>query len=119
MFMSVVKEQYHSDQMSALHFVTLLVKSKGPSSVPKKKKKKRKYSKMLPFVFLITSLSILCCKSVLTMIFRLDIRQCFLYRFAGDVAELGIIRAGSFMKVKVVLNPRVHLVTLLETWIST
>lgn len=53
------------------------------------------------------------------MIFRLDIRQCFLYRFAGDVAELGIIRAGSFMKVKVVLNPRVHLVTLLETWIST
>lgn len=41
MFMSVVKEQYHSDQMSALHFVTLLVKSKGPSSVPKKKKKKK------------------------------------------------------------------------------
>ncbi|KAH9786187.1 protease Do-like 2 [Citrus sinensis] len=28
----------------------------------------------------------------------------------GDVAELGIIRAGTFMKVKVVLNPRVHLV---------
>lgn len=33
-----------------------------------------------------------------------------LHRFAGDVAELGIIRAGELMKVKVVLNPRVHLV---------
>ncbi|KAK6940903.1 Protease Do-like, PDZ domain [Dillenia turbinata] len=32
------------------------------------------------------------------------------YRFAGDVAELGIIRAGNFMKVNVVLDPRVHLV---------
>lgn len=32
------------------------------------------------------------------------------HRFAGDIAELGIIRAGSFMKVKVALNPRVHLV---------
>lgn len=33
-----------------------------------------------------------------------------LYRFAGDVAELGIIRAGKFIKVQVALNPRVHLV---------
>ncbi|OMP06592.1 Peptidase S1 [Corchorus olitorius] len=32
------------------------------------------------------------------------------YRFAGDVAELGIIRKGKSMKVQVVLNPRVHLV---------
>lgn len=32
------------------------------------------------------------------------------YRFAGDVAELGIIRAGKPMKVQAVLNPRVHLV---------
>ncbi len=35
-----------------------------------------------------------------------------LYRFAGDVAELGIIRAGKFMKVQAVLNPRVHLVCI-------
>ncbi|CAN1199931.1 Protease Do-like 2, chloroplastic, partial [Linum perenne] len=33
-----------------------------------------------------------------------------LYRFAGDIAELGIIRGGERMKVKVALNPRVHLV---------
>lgn len=32
------------------------------------------------------------------------------YRFAGDVAELGIIRAGKLMGVNVILNPRVHLV---------
>ncbi|KAH9786184.1 protease Do-like 2 [Citrus sinensis] len=38
------------------------------------------------------------------------ISTALLHRFAGDVAELGIIRAGTFMKVKVVLNPRVHLV---------
>ncbi|KAF7152262.1 hypothetical protein RHSIM_Rhsim01G0280000 [Rhododendron simsii] len=31
-------------------------------------------------------------------------------RFAGDVAELGIIRGGALMKVQAVLNPRVHLV---------
>ncbi|KAK7392362.1 hypothetical protein VNO78_20798 [Psophocarpus tetragonolobus] len=31
-------------------------------------------------------------------------------KFAGDTAELGIIRAGSLMKAKVVLNSRVHLV---------
>ena len=41
----------------------------------------------------------------------------FLNRFTGDVAELGIIRAGSFMKVKVVLNPRVNLVMPLESWL--
>ncbi|KAH1060469.1 hypothetical protein AAZX31_02G145900 [Glycine max] len=31
-------------------------------------------------------------------------------KFAGDTAELGIIRAGTLMKTKVVLNSRVHLV---------
>ncbi|KHN03752.1 Protease Do-like 2, chloroplastic [Glycine soja] len=31
-------------------------------------------------------------------------------KFAGDTAELGIIRAGSLIKTKVVLNSRVHLV---------
>nr|AIA26574.1 serine protease [Cicer arietinum] len=31
-------------------------------------------------------------------------------KFAGDTAELGIIRAGTLMKADVVLNPRVHLV---------
>ncbi|KAL4395361.1 protease Do-like 2, chloroplastic isoform X1 [Arachis hypogaea] len=31
-------------------------------------------------------------------------------KFAGDTAELGIIRAGEFMKTKIILNPRVHLV---------
>lgn len=35
----------------------------------------------------------------------------FIVRFTGDEAELGIIRVGQFMKVQVVLNPRVHLVT--------
>lgn len=39
-----------------------------------------------------------------------------LHRFAGDVAELGIIRAGEFMKVKAVLNPRVHLVSRSRSW---
>lgn len=37
-------------------------------------------------------------------------RVMMLYRFAGDTAELGVIRAGTLMKAKVVLNPRVHLV---------
>lgn len=32
-------------------------------------------------------------------------------RFTGDTAELGIIRGGQFMKVQVILNTRVHLVT--------
>ncbi|KAJ6723495.1 hypothetical protein OIU74_007960 [Salix koriyanagi] len=49
-----------------------------------------------------------------TVPFRSNERIAFRYlisqKFAGDVAELGIIRAGSFMKVQAVLNPRVHLV---------
>ncbi|KAK9281755.1 hypothetical protein L1049_004660 [Liquidambar formosana] len=49
-----------------------------------------------------------------TVPFRSNERIAFRYlisqKFAGDVAELGIIRAGTFMKVQVVLNPRVHLV---------
>ncbi|KAI5565268.1 hypothetical protein POPTR_014G135200v4 [Populus trichocarpa] len=49
-----------------------------------------------------------------TVPFRSNERIAFRYlisqKFAGDEAELGIIRAGSFMKVQVVLNPRVHLV---------
>lgn len=42
-----------------------------------------------------------------------------LYRFAGDTAELGIVRDGTSMKAKVILNPRVHLVcelSYLEIW---
>ncbi|CAB4292779.1 unnamed protein product [Prunus armeniaca] len=34
-----------------------------------------------------------------------------LNRFAGDVVDLGIIRAGEFKKVKAVSNPRVHLMS--------
>lgn len=49
-----------------------------------------------------------------TVPFRTNERIAFRYlisqKFAGDVAELGIIRAGSFMTVQAVLNPRVHLV---------
>ncbi|WCJ21423.1 DEGP protease 2 [Euphorbia peplus] len=49
-----------------------------------------------------------------TVPFRSNERIAFRYlisqKFAGDVAELGIIRGGSFMKVKAALNPRVHLV---------
>ncbi|GKV12044.1 hypothetical protein SLEP1_g23248 [Rubroshorea leprosula] len=49
-----------------------------------------------------------------TVPFRSNERIAFCYlisqKFAGDVAELGIIRAGKFMQVQVVLNPRVHLV---------
>ncbi|KAL6978438.1 Protease Do-like 2, chloroplastic [Sarracenia purpurea var. burkii] len=49
-----------------------------------------------------------------TVPFRSTERIAFRYliskKFAGDVAELGIIRAGAFMKVQAVLNPRVHLV---------
>ncbi|KAL5793053.1 hypothetical protein ACOSP7_001647 [Xanthoceras sorbifolium] len=49
-----------------------------------------------------------------TVPFRSNERIAFRYlisqKFAGDVAEFGIIRAGSLMKVKIVLNPRVHLV---------
>ncbi|GKU86726.1 hypothetical protein SLEP1_g1215 [Rubroshorea leprosula] len=49
-----------------------------------------------------------------TVPFRSNERIAFRYlisqKFPGDVAELGIIRAGKFMQVQVVLNPRVHLV---------
>ncbi|OMO77851.1 Peptidase S1 [Corchorus capsularis] len=49
-----------------------------------------------------------------TVPFRSNERIAFRYlisqKFAGDVAELGIIRKGKSMKVQVVLNPRVHLV---------
>lgn len=49
-----------------------------------------------------------------TVPFRSNERIAFRYlisqKFAGDVAELGIIRSGELMKVKVALNPRVHLV---------
>ncbi|WRX10763.1 PDZ domain - like 1 [Theobroma cacao] len=49
-----------------------------------------------------------------TVPFRSNERIAFRYlisqKFAGDVAELGIVRAGRFMKVQVVLNRRVHLV---------
>ncbi|XP_044494066.1 protease Do-like 2, chloroplastic [Mangifera indica] len=49
-----------------------------------------------------------------TVPFRSNERIAFRYlisqKFAGDVAELGIIRDGVVMKVQVVLNPRVHLV---------
>ncbi|KAB1199427.1 Protease Do-like 2, chloroplastic [Morella rubra] len=49
-----------------------------------------------------------------TVPFRSNERIAFRYlisqKFAGDVAELGIIRAGKFIKVQVALNPRVHLV---------
>ncbi|CAL5357572.1 unnamed protein product [Camellia sinensis] len=41
---------------------------------------------------------------------RIAFRYLISQKFAGDVAELGIIRAGEFMKVQAVLNPRVHLV---------
>ncbi|KAK4558580.1 hypothetical protein RGQ29_008056 [Quercus rubra] len=61
MFEQDVKEQCHSEQMSALHFATSLAKRFSRSDLL-------------------------------------------------DVAELGIIRAGNFMKVQVALNPRVHLV---------
>ncbi|OIV91300.1 hypothetical protein TanjilG_01831 [Lupinus angustifolius] len=49
-----------------------------------------------------------------TVPFRSNERIAFHYlisqKFAGDTAELGIIRAGTSMNVKIVLNPRVHLV---------
>ncbi|KAJ8898685.1 hypothetical protein K2173_004719 [Erythroxylum novogranatense] len=49
-----------------------------------------------------------------TVPFRSNERIAFRYlisqKFAGEVAELGVIRAGIFMTVKVFLNPRVHLV---------
>ncbi|KAM1058046.1 hypothetical protein ACFX13_031975 [Malus domestica] len=49
-----------------------------------------------------------------TIPFRSNERIAFRYlisqKFAGDVADIGIIRAGEYMKVKAVLHPRVHLV---------
>ncbi|KAF7848292.1 hypothetical protein BT93_L2121 [Corymbia citriodora subsp. variegata] len=49
-----------------------------------------------------------------TVPFRSSERIAFRYlisqKFAGDVVQLGIIRRGEFMKVPVILNPRVHLV---------
>ncbi|CAI9108011.1 OLC1v1007519C1 [Oldenlandia corymbosa var. corymbosa] len=49
-----------------------------------------------------------------TVPFRSSERIAFRYlisqKFSGDVAELGIVRAGEFTKVKAVLNTRVHLV---------
>ncbi|PHT86253.1 Protease Do-like 2, chloroplastic [Capsicum annuum] len=49
-----------------------------------------------------------------TVPFRSNERIAFRYlisqKFTGDVAELGIIRAGEFLKVQAVLKPRVHLV---------
>ncbi|XP_050140377.1 protease Do-like 2, chloroplastic isoform X2 [Malus sylvestris] len=49
-----------------------------------------------------------------TVPFRSNERIAFRYlisqKFAGDVADIGIIRAGEYMKVKAVLHPRVHLV---------
>ncbi|KAF7818249.1 protease Do-like 2, chloroplastic [Senna tora] len=41
---------------------------------------------------------------------RIAFRFLISQKFAGDTAELGIIREGTLMKAKVVLNPRVHLV---------
>ncbi|KAL2556719.1 Protease Do-like 2 [Forsythia ovata] len=41
---------------------------------------------------------------------RIAFRFLISQKFAGDVAELGIIRGGEFMKVKAIMNPRVHLV---------
>ncbi|CAN4091462.1 unnamed protein product [Withania somnifera] len=49
-----------------------------------------------------------------TVRFRSSERIAFRYlisqKFTGDVAELGIIRSGEFLKVQAVLKPRVHLV---------
>ncbi|CAA2996822.1 protease Do-like 2, chloroplastic [Olea europaea subsp. europaea] len=41
---------------------------------------------------------------------RIAFRFLISQKFSGDVAELGIIRGGQFMKVQAILNPRVHLV---------
>lgn len=41
---------------------------------------------------------------------RIAFRYLISQKFAGDVAELGIIRGGTEMKVEAVLQPRVHLV---------
>ncbi|CAI9288654.1 unnamed protein product [Lactuca saligna] len=41
---------------------------------------------------------------------RIAFRYLISQKFTGDTAEVGIIRAGDFMKVKTAMNPRVHLV---------
>ncbi|KAJ9696369.1 hypothetical protein PVL29_008541 [Vitis rotundifolia] len=41
---------------------------------------------------------------------RIAFRYLISQKFTGDVVEVGIIRAGAYMKVQVVLDPRVHLV---------
>ncbi|RWW82094.1 hypothetical protein BHE74_00009472 [Ensete ventricosum] len=41
---------------------------------------------------------------------RIAFRYLISQKFSGDVAELGIIRDGTYMKVQTVLQPRVHLV---------
>ncbi|KAL0418798.1 UNVERIFIED_CONTAM: Protease Do-like 2, chloroplastic [Sesamum radiatum] len=41
---------------------------------------------------------------------RIAFRYLISQKFTGDIANIGIIRGGQFMKVQVVLNPRVHLV---------
>lgn len=81
-----VKALYPSDPVNALHSVILSVKSKD-------------------MFFLSTSVMISFVFSHMWLLFYLN-------RFAGDVAELGIIRAGEHKKVQVVLRPRVHLVRM-------
>ncbi|KAH7678768.1 Peptidase S1B protein [Dioscorea alata] len=41
---------------------------------------------------------------------RIAFRYLISQKFSGDVAELGIVREGTYMKVPVTLHPRVHLV---------
>ncbi|KAL8214914.1 hypothetical protein R6Q57_004363 [Mikania cordata] len=41
---------------------------------------------------------------------RIAFRYLISQKFTGDIAELGIIRSGAFMKVNTAMNPRVHLV---------
>ncbi|KAJ0980706.1 hypothetical protein J5N97_008961 [Dioscorea zingiberensis] len=41
---------------------------------------------------------------------RIAFRYLISQKFSGDVVELGIIRAGTYMKVQAALHPRVHLV---------
>eukprot|EP00268_Persea_americana_P030616 TRINITY_DN2965_c0_g1_i10.p1 TRINITY_DN2965_c0_g1~~TRINITY_DN2965_c0_g1_i10.p1 ORF type:complete len:297 (-),score=35.54 TRINITY_DN2965_c0_g1_i10:1074-1964(-) len=41
---------------------------------------------------------------------RIAFRYLISQKFAGDMVELGIIREGTHMQVKTVLNPRIHLV---------
>ncbi|KVI03906.1 PDZ domain-containing protein [Cynara cardunculus var. scolymus] len=41
---------------------------------------------------------------------RIAFRYLISQKFTGDIAELGIIRAGTFMKVQTAMNPRIHLV---------